>query len=118
VGNAKHFLAWSADQPCMVLHELAHAYHHLVLGGSNAEIKDAYDAARKSGKYDSVLRISGPKEKSYAMTNDEEFFAELSESYFGTNDFYPFVRTELKDYDPASYELIRRLWNTSPTTRP
>ena len=30
-----------------------------------------------------------------------EYFAELSEAYFGTNDFYPFVRGELQTTRPA-----------------
>ena len=32
IGNATRFLEWSVDQPAMVLHELAHAYHDRVLG--------------------------------------------------------------------------------------
>jgi hypothetical protein len=40
-----------------------------------------------------------------------EYFAEASEAYFGTNDFYPFVRTELQRHDPEMYELLKRLWH-------
>jgi hypothetical protein len=44
------------------------------------------------------------------MTNPMEYFAETSESFFGTNDFYPFVRVELQRHDPKMYELPRKLW--------
>jgi hypothetical protein len=115
IGNARHFIDWSSEQPCMVLHEFAHAYQHKVLGGAdNAEIRAAYERARRGGKYDAVLRAGGRTERAYALTNPEEFFAELSESYFGTNDFYPFVRAELRQYDRDSFELIRRLWTAPP----
>lgn len=120
LANARNFLAWSKDQPAMVLHELAHAYHHQVLGYNNRDVRDAYDKAKSSGKYDSVLHINGRRQKHYALQNDQEYFAELSESYFGTNDFFPFVRAELKEHDPAGYEMIRAVWGTGgkPTTRP
>jgi hypothetical protein len=39
-----------------------------------------------------------------------EYFAEATEAFFGTNDFYPFVRAELKRHDPAAYELMNELW--------
>ena len=29
-----------------------------------------------------------------------EFFAEMTEAYFGSNDFYPFVTSELKQAKP------------------
>ncbi len=32
----------------------------------------------------------------YGLTNAKEFFAEMTETYFGSNDFYPFVAGELK----------------------
>src|SRR5438270_13039773 len=48
IGNAETFLSWTHEQPWMVLHELAHAYHDRVLGFENAEVKAAYDAAVKS----------------------------------------------------------------------
>jgi hypothetical protein len=111
IANARHFLTWSIDQPFMVLHELAHAYHHRVAGYDNPEIKAAYKAAKESGKYDKVLRASGRTEKHYALTSDQEYFAECSEAYFGTNDFYPFVRAELKEFDPQMYDVLRNVWN-------
>jgi hypothetical protein len=35
LANAATFLKWTHEQPWMVLHELAHAYHHKVLGHGN-----------------------------------------------------------------------------------
>ena len=46
IANPVTFLKWSIAQPWMVLHELAHAYHHQFLknGFENAEIKAASSA--------------------------------------------------------------------------
>ena len=112
--NAKNFLTWTIDQPWMVLHELAHGYHHLVLGYDNTQIKEAYNRAVKEGGYESVLHINGRKRRAYALNNDQEYFAETAEAYFGTNDFYPFVRSELKEHDPRMFELHEQLWSDKP----
>jgi len=109
-GNAQNFLDWSLDQPMLVLHELAHAYHDQVLGYENAEIREAYERAKKSRTYDAVLRSNGKIERAYAMEDDKEYFAELTEAYFGANDFYPFVRAEVEKHDPEMFELLRRVW--------
>ena len=93
----------------MVLHELAHAYHFRVFGYDDQALKVRWEAARDSGIYDRVPHLQGMTKKHYAMNNPMEYFAELSESNFGTNDFYPFVRAELKKYDPEGFELIRRM---------
>lgn len=113
IGNSANFVAWSKPQPWMVLHELAHAYHFRVFGFDNPEIIRVWKVAAASGSYDSVLHIAGALKKHYALTNQQEYFAELTESFFGTNDFYPFVRPELKKHDAAGYELIRRFWAVS-----
>lgn len=111
--NARNFIRWSRAQPWMVLHELAHAYHHRVLGHGHEALREAYQHARESGRYESVLHIDGRERRAYALNNDQEYFAEATEAYFGTNDFYPFVRAELKQHDPRLYELLGELWNLS-----
>jgi len=110
IANAANFLTWTRDQPSMVLHELAHAYHHQVLGYDNAEIKAAYERAVETKSYESVLRCNGAMDRAYALENDQEYFAELTEAFFGTNDFYPFVRAEVQKHDPMVYDLLRKLW--------
>lgn len=113
IPNARGFVAHqkSNDQPWVVLHELAHAYHDRVLGFDHPEIKGAYEQAVKDGRYESVLHISGRMKRHYALTDHKEYFAEASEAFFGTNDFYPFVRAELKRHDPSLYELLAELWD-------
>ncbi len=98
------------DQPFAVLHELAHAYHDQVLGFDDTEIKNAWEGFVKSGKYRSVLHIEGGKTAHYALTNEKEFFAEMTETYFGMNDFYPFNRAELKQEEPELSKLMERVW--------
>ena len=96
--------------PMMILHELAHAYHHQVLGFEHPRIKAAFDRAAQSGTYDAVLRGNGNTERAYAITNHKEYFAETSEALFGTNDFYPFNRIELARHDPGMHALLLDLW--------
>lgn len=112
IGNVKNFLSWTHEQPWMVLHELAHAYHFRFLpqGFDNPDVKAGYDSAMKSKLYDMVLHWDGSMKKHYAETNPMEYFAESSEAYFGTNDFYPFTNAELKTYDPATFALMRKKW--------
>jgi hypothetical protein len=113
LSNAQNFLKWTEEQPWMALHELSHGYHHQFLKGgfNNAEVKKAFANATKTKRYESVLRSKGNKEKAYAATNPMEYFAEASEAYFGTNDFYPFDHAELERHDPAMFALLEKLWH-------
>ena len=110
IGNARDFLKTVIEQPSMVLHELAHSYHDRVLGFQHPGILEAYREAKKGGTYESVLRSGGKMERHYAMTDPQEYFAEGTEAFLGTNDFYPFVRTELKQHDPGLYKLLKEIW--------
>ena len=110
IANAENFLKWTIDQPWMVMHELAHSYHRCVLGYDNTEVRKAYQKAVEGKRYESVLHISGRSRRSYALNNDQEYFAESTEAFFGTNDFYPFVRSELQQHDPHMYRLLKKLW--------
>jgi hypothetical protein len=113
--NMDDFLTWRAEQPMMLLHELAHAYH-AILGFDRADIRETYDAAKASHKYDAVQYALLPPDKTkpaYAMTNPREYFAELTEAFFGRNDFEPFTHDELLTFDPAGAALIDRLWHFS-----
>lgn len=100
--------------PMMVLHELAHAYHDRVLGFDHPRIVDAFQQAVNGGTYDNVKESSsGAEKKAYAITNPMEYFAELTESYFGVNDFYPFHRAQLRQHDPAMCDLLGKLWQVT-----
>lgn len=99
-----------AKHPYVVLHELAHSYHDQVLSFDNAKIVSAFNEAKSKGIYDNVLLFNGQKVKHYALSNHKEYFAESTEAYFGVNDFYPFVRAELKEHDPSMYSLMEEFW--------
>jgi len=92
------------------MHEIAHAYHDLVLSLSDHTILSGYNHAKLSGRYNAVRHASGRFEIAYAMRDHAEFFAELSEAYFGYNDFFPFTREDLKEFDPSSYRVISNAW--------
>lgn len=112
VPRAKQLLSRSqwAKHPYVILHELAHAYHDQIIGFDQPQILDAFEAAKTAGLYEEVLSFTGGKAKHYALTNHKEYFAESTETYFGVNDFYPFVRAELKEYDPRTYQLMEDIW--------
>jgi hypothetical protein len=101
--------------PNFALHELAHAYHDRVLGFEEPQVIAAYEAAKRSGKYDHVERRDAAgrvsRDKAYAMVDHKEYFAETSEAFFSKNDFFPFDRKELEETDPAMFEVLGKLWN-------
>ena len=96
--------------PAVVLHELAHGFHDQILGFGDKRIIACYDDAMEEGIYEEVLYFSGTSVRHYAATNHKEYFAEVTESYFYRNDFYPFVAGELKRHDPKMYELLTEIW--------
>ncbi|MEL6429861.1 MAG: hypothetical protein AAFU73_22075 [Planctomycetota bacterium] len=110
LASAERYLEWRIEQPSMVLHELAHALEHRHLGAESARIDAALERMAESGTYDEVLRASGRRDRHYALTNRAEYFAETSEALFGTNDFWPFVRAELREADPDGAALVEELW--------
>jgi dipeptidyl-peptidase-4 len=100
--------------PAVILHELAHAYHNQVLGFEEPSILKAYDEAMKKGIYEKSLLYTGAIVKHYAATDHKEYFAESTEAYLYHNDFYPFVRAELKQHDPAAYAVMESVWGKVP----
>lgn len=100
--------------PWVVLHELAHAYHDQVLGFEEPRVLAAWNKFKESGKYKSVLTTPGHLREHYGLTDQKEFFAEMTESYFGSNDFYPFVTGELKQAEPGIYALMAEIWGPLP----
>ena len=57
--------------------------------------------------------------KAYAATNHMEYLAEISEAYFSSsrfrNDYYPYNKSQLKEYDIDGYNLVEYLFNVRPT---
>jgi dipeptidyl-peptidase-4 len=96
--------------PAVILHELAHAYHHQFLGFDEPRIIEAYQKAMKASSYERVLLYTGKEVRHYAATDHKEYFAEGTEAYFYRNDFYPFVRAELKEHDPTLHDLLVDIW--------
>lgn len=112
--------------PNVALHELAHAYHNHLLGDDHPGILKAYHAAKKSKKFKDVLRRTGDLEKplrmtqgeTYAMTNQMEYFAEATEAYFAENDFTPFDRASLREWDPKVVPLLEKVWGVQKPKHP
>ena len=103
--------------PWVVLHELSHGYHDQVLGFEEPRVAAAWKKFCESGKYKSVLTSPGPMREHYGLNNPKEFFAEMTEAYFGSNDFYPFVTGELKQSEPEIFALMADIWGPLPGRR-
>jgi hypothetical protein len=100
-----------AKHPSVILHELSHAFHDQILGGyDEPRILAAYNKAMEAGIYERVLDHTGRKVRAYAASTQMEYFAEGTEAYFDRNDFYPFVRAELKEHDPVLHDLLEEIW--------
>ncbi|MEX2214655.1 MAG: hypothetical protein WD768_11035 [Phycisphaeraceae bacterium] len=110
IAHAKGFLEWRDRTVMTLLHELAHAYHDKSLGFEEPRVIAAYEAAKKSGRYDKILRDKGYMIKHYAMDNHKEYFAEMVEAYFWCNDYYPFVYGELKEFDPQGFKVMEDIF--------
>ena len=100
------------EQPWVILHELAHAYHDQVLGFNEPHILEAYQNYKRSGHGNATLLFNGKRVRHYALTNQMEFFAEMTEAFFGVNDFFPFNRAELQEAEPEIHALLSRIWNS------
>ena len=112
--SAEQFLSSRSQQPMALLHEHAHGYERRL---SDANLTRRIDTTfaevvLRAGLYLSVEFTGQPdsKHKAYAATNPREYFAETTEAFFGVNDYFPFHRQQLKEYDPAGYEVIRDAW--------
>ena len=110
--------------PNFALHELAHAYHNIVLeeGFGNPKVIAAYDRAKQSKSYDRVEQWHGVEgnntfNEAYGMSNPMEYFAESTESFFTKNDFFPFNRSQLKKHDPEMVEVLIDLWGVKEASK-
>ena len=106
------------EQPWVILHELAHAFHDQKLSFDEPRIKAAQEKFKQSGHGDATLLYNGKRVKHYALTNQMEFFAEMTEAFFGVNDFYPFNRAELQEAEPELFQLLTEIWTSSEKRTP
>ena len=112
IPDAEQFLSPYENHrmPWVVLHELAHGFHDQTIGFEDPRVIAVWKKFCDSGKYKSVLTSPGHMREHYGLTNQKEFFAEMTEAYFGSNDFYPFVTGELKQAEPEAFALLEDIW--------
>ena len=108
--NWREFTTLVQDQPFCLLHEMAHAYQDR-RPDHDAAIHAAFVHAQAAGLYRQVTHLHRPElVQAYALSNEREYFAELSEAYFGMNDFFPYDRDELRAYDPVGLSMLEEVW--------
>lgn len=100
-----------AGHPTIMLHEFAHAFEDLKLNFSSPAIQAAYDRAHAARLYRDDLT-----DDHYADRNPREYFASLTEIYFGlTKDKAPpNTPAALKALDPDGYAAIAAAWSVNP----
>ena len=114
IGCAQDYVAWRRNQPYMLLHEFAHAYHWRLGEEFPAAVAEAFERAGTERQYEQVAyNVSERPVRAYAMNNVSEYFAELSEAYFGLNDYYPFTCGQLAAHDPAGMKAVEEAWEVN-----
>jgi hypothetical protein len=95
-----------------LFHELAHAYQLQQWPEKQPDILHAWEHAKENKLYLNVLDVETKETipSAYALTNQLEFFAELSCMYFVKCNYEPRDRSRLKTYDPVGYAMIRKMW--------
>ena len=80
VRSAREYLSYSATEALQVaVHELSHAYYYYYLKKIYYSVKEAFTHAQDKSLYFNVRRKDGaPIKQAYALTNQGEYFAELS----------------------------------------
>ena len=92
-------------------HEIGHTWHLRDWPAQHPDIVEAWQAAKQAGLYTNVENYKGKIISSaYALTNEREYFAELSAIYFVGGSYYPYDRAGLKDYDKRGYSIIEQHW--------
>ena len=81
-----------------------------MLGYGYQPIINAYQAAMNANIYDSVQYVYGQFLAAYATTNSREYFAELTEAWFWSNDYFPFNRQELQAHDALGATVVEAAW--------
>lgn len=111
ISTPKNFVDWiGKNQPLMVLHELAHGYHDLAFTYDDPYILSVFKNAKVSKAYELVDYNMGGKRRHYGLNDQMEYFAEATEAYFNGNDFFPFTREQLRQFDPSAYDMVQKLW--------
>ena len=94
----------------ILIHEFAHLIHTVGIVGVEPDFNERLEALRQN-----AIR-KGLWEKTYAVSNKEEYFAECVQSFFNCNRYaepangvHNWVnrRTKLKAYDPDMYRLLQ-----------
>ena len=97
-------------QQIIILHEMAHAVHHRLLGWENPELEAVFKQAVDRKLYDWVNDRFGRQGKAYARTNAGEYFAEISCAYLDSCNYFPFNYEQLRGHDPAGFKFAERVW--------
>ena len=94
-----------------LMHELAHAWHIMNWPEKYEPIYAAYVNAKSKDLYRNVKDYKGKTiPTAYAIKNQLEYFAELSAIYFVGGNYFPYSKSDLKNYDSAGFEMVSLLW--------
>ena len=101
-GSTLSYLAVKGIHPWQLLHELSHAYHQFTIRHSYMPIQQSYQNAMEKDLH----RFGSEKSRK----NFHEYFATLTEKYFGKSALFPHNRDQLAKHDPVGYCAIVKAW--------
>jgi hypothetical protein len=113
IKSAPNYLAlsefWSIKP---VVHEMGHAWHLMHWPEKQPDILAPWQNATERGFYQNVTDVNNGQmiSRAYALTNQLEYFAELTCMYFVGCNYPPLNRRELQLYDPNGYAMIETKW--------
>jgi hypothetical protein len=101
----------------VLIHELAHAWQLEQWPEQQEDILGAWRHAVDTKLYLNAKAINGTViPKPYAISNQLEYFAELSCAFFWKGEYEPLDREALQNYDPVGAAMVKKLWGVPPDT--
>jgi hypothetical protein len=117
-----------SDGENVCVHELGHTIMNVGLSDSDRDaIRQRFEAVVVEGLWHDAPEPGDPTQHTaatYALTNADEFWAEVTQSYFCANPAVPsFLHNgvncadQLQAYDPSTYELVNHIYGGASDLR-
>ena len=95
----------------LLLHEFCHLIHQFCLDLENDQVKQLFETARYSGRYDRTLRrdwagLEEDYDLAYAMVDQKEFFAEMSVTFL-SNGYRKLDKADKHQMEACSPPLLQ-----------
>ena len=102
----------------LMIHEMTHAYHDQFIadGFNNDLIEDTFEDAEDSGDYEDNQVLypwwDDQYRDHYGMTNEREFFATMTQTFFLWYYVFPHTVRDVYELDRDTYQMVVNAWYT------